>query len=50
MRSCIIDAWWLILLLIKCRNMRQIRYATDCLSGKINTHFVLYFIAFFMLG
>jgi len=50
MSSCIIDAWWLILLAIKCRNMRLIRYAAACLSRKINTHFVLYFNAFFLLG
>lgn len=50
MSSCIVDALWLILLVIKCRNMRLIRYATDCLNGKINTHFVFNFIEFFLLG
>lgn len=41
MSSCIIDALWLKLLVIKCRNVRLIRYATDCRDGK-NIHiFVL---------
>ena len=32
MSRCIIDALWLILLAIKCRNMRLIRNVTDCLK------------------